>query len=152
VDEQDDQDDRPGTSLVTTVERSVAERVQEVSIASNFVSGRLQIHQIDERRTVLEMSVEHSKAMIETARYSIAVPEEQRTIRSQQQTKRQWISALVIIACAIIIAMRPESGTSIAAMVAVLGTGVIFGEYFNREKKKELPPSDEKKDLSPLAE
>jgi plastocyanin len=104
-----------------------------------FTNATLQVTD-ETHRTFLDMSPEHALTTREVARLQFAVPEQERTARSRQQTVRQAITAVVVVLGFIAMYCVPEASKEIVGLVVVLGGGLVFGEFFNREKKK-LPPA-----------
>jgi hypothetical protein len=84
---------------------------------------------------VLDMTAEHAEAIKEVARLEHAVPEEQRTLRSQHQTTRQMITGGVVV-LELIAMVVGAPAWPVVSLVGVLGGGLVFTEYINRDKTK----------------
>ena len=82
------------------------------------------------------MTPEHAAAATEMTRLEHAVPAEQRTRRSVQQTIRHYGVIAVAVFFGILSYVKHECGAVAVGLVTVLGGNVLFIEYFNGEKRQ----------------
>src|ERR1700712_1882809 len=97
---------REGARLIRATEGRLVEQVRAGRLPSSFTSS-VAIYRYRESRTILDMSVAPARAVIEMKRMEFAVPEEQRTLRSRQQTLRMTIVAFVVIIVAVLVYLKP---------------------------------------------
>ncbi|WP_437480309.1 hypothetical protein WME75_35305 [Sorangium sp. So ce1014] len=122
--------------------------------------------------SVTDMTPTAANAFVESARFQYAVPAEERTKQAAEETKRaaeetkreaevtkreetlakhQTFRHIFVFAAVIaglgVVALRENSGASVAALVAVLGGIYVVDRAIDRWKSKALPKGEEPKQL-----
>jgi energy-converting hydrogenase Eha subunit A len=129
--------------------KSFVGAIEEVAVVAKIGDATYALggKSVEGKLTVLAMNPEYSAAMIEVSRNQFAIPAQEETKRSVEDTKRFKIRALFyspIVAIGIVaMALQPTSAQWIAlALVGVLGTieGVQAIEKMLSKKVEAKPP------------
>lgn len=79
------------------------------------------------------MTTEAAEAMKEAARYTYAVPAQERTNQVRQESRRLYVTAIVVFICAFLIYFKPEAGWPIATLAGVLGAYGTLSSLLSRK-------------------
>lgn len=132
-----------GTQLVTASEKRLIENIR-ADVGTNMVTSFSSAIYINrENRTTYDMTSEAKIAIVESNRMQYAVPAQERTRRSIQQTIRFLIAGAILVFFGYLAYLKPESGKTMIGLSVVLSGGIVLPELFNREKRKELPAPKE---------
>ena len=133
---------REGAQLVKATGKLLIEKIKADvggSVVASFATSVTynETRTIRETRTVQDMTSEARTAIVESNRMQFAVPEQERTRRSVQQTIRLFIAGAVAVVGTALIYLKPEAGWPIVGVMGVLESGIAFTEYINGEKRKD---------------